>query len=92
MMLFFTQTTHAYWANSINVIQDSSQATVLIGSWDFDDGIPEWTPNPDEPYQAGDIVEYNGNFYVRTSRGGGPVGSMFAPDSFLGWLFWDPYD
>lgn len=90
IMLFFTQTTLAYWASDISGNSENTQAIVSIGTWDFDDGIPEWVSDPDEPYEEGDIVEYNGNLYIRNSRGGSNAGSLFPPDSFLGWIFWDP--
>lgn len=71
MMLFFTRTTHAYWSNSINTFQNNSQATILIGTWDFIE-----TFDPQEDYSIGDQFIYEDSIWIIT-------GSWFDPDKFL---------
>lgn len=82
--LTITEKTYAYWdSNNLTITNEY----ILIGNWIFGYEPVEWVNGGS--YDAGDIVIYNGNAYIRTNVGGGPIGGMFPPDSFLGWLFWD---
>jgi hypothetical protein len=82
-MLFFTQTTHAFWSSHIDGTQSNSQATITIGTWDFDDGIPVWEQGVS--YQQGQIVSFNGQLYIAL-RNNPPRG----PGQPGGWNFWSP--
>ena len=74
MVLFFTQTTHAYWANSINTVQINSQATILIGEWEFSIPIPNF--DPQEDYDVDDTFIYDNRVWIIT-------GSWFNGSNFL---------
>jgi predicted ribosomally synthesized peptide with SipW-like signal peptide len=88
IILLFIPPTYAYWSSSVSGNNSVVQGIITIGTWEQEEETAEWVSG--QTYQPGDVVEYNGNLYVRTSIGGGPVGGLFAPDSFLGWLFWSP--
>jgi hypothetical protein len=79
------QRVQAFWNEDVSYDQTQATASITIGAWlTFETWVEGGT------YEAGDIVEWNGNFYTRTSRGGTVVGGLFPPDSFLGWIFWEP--
>jgi signal peptidase I len=76
-------TTYAYW----NISNYSMTNSLTIGEWFY---APVWEPNPEEPYEEGDVVYWEGNYYVRTGKGKGNQNA--EPGNPGSWNFWDEQD
>jgi hypothetical protein len=82
VFISLTTVTYAWWDSSKEV----TQASILIGVWQTETNI--WQPN--EIYSEGDIVLWNGQLWVRNSRGSG---SNIEPNTAPpGRNFWIPLD
>jgi hypothetical protein len=69
-MLFFTQTTHAFWSSHIDGSQSNSQATIMTGAWDQ---FPILPLDPNTDYEEGDQFIYNDQVWTVVDVGD-PVG------------------
>ena len=76
LSLFTFPIAHAFWNNTIV----SESVTIEIGEWEF---IMEW--DPDRQYFEGEIVEFEGQLWIKTSDGGGTVQPSTRPP---GTNFW----
>lgn len=80
MAILSSKSSYTFWANNINVASSNENISLVIGTW-----ITEWENNI--YYEEGQIVLYEGNYYIATrddpKRGPGQPG---------GWNFWDPYN
>lgn len=85
--LLSIQNTYAFWTKDILSANDFLEVSIIIGEWDF---IIEWEESPEESYQEGQIVFYEGNYYIATKPN---VPNGISPDNHpASWVFWDPYN
>jgi hypothetical protein len=68
--------TYAYYNTNNKVIE----ITLNISS------VQTWNINKD--YSKGDIVLYNGTYYIATKRN---IPNFIYPEHFIGWVFWEIY-
>lgn len=85
-LIIISNTTYAYWAETVEGNSATAQASIVIGSWDTDYD-EEWVQG--ETYEPGDVVLWNGVYYVRNNI---LPNFNFQPDGFLGWLLWGEQD
>ena len=78
LLTFPAPKAHAFWGTILGSPATAS-AQILIGEWNQ---FPLW--QPDEEYTEGDIVYWEGQFWVRTRQAGG---SNVEPGSPAGWVF-----
>ena len=76
---------HAFWAENISYNQVSVTATVAVGDWLEFEAV-YWEPDPEENFQEGDVVFWEGEYYVRTKFA---RGLNVEPGGFLSWLVWN---
>ncbi len=83
LILFSLTQSYGFWMSNTTQIGSQSTVSILIGDW------PQfniWQPSPDDDYEEGDIVYWEGNYYVRTRRA---PNLNWEPGSFLGWIIWE---
>ena len=80
LFLSYTGVSYAYWNTKSYMIQNA----IALGDWTY---IPIWEPNPEEPYEEGDVVYWEGNYYVRTGKGKGNQNA--EPGKPGSWNFWE---
>jgi len=76
----YGQSVQAYWG-IVSGEANSVVATVTIGEW-----MDTWEADPIEPYEVGDVVFWEGVYYIRIVQAGN---SNVEPGSPAGWIFWD---
>jgi hypothetical protein len=86
LVLLFLMTlsqSYAFWSSGIQAASSIETVAIQIGYFDY---IPEWEPNPEQTYEEGDVVFWEGEYYVRNHRA---PNLNWEPGGFLGWILWD---
>lgn len=79
LFLSYIGVSYAYWNTKSYMIQNA----ITLGDWTY---IPVWEPDPEVPYEVGDIVYWEGNYYIKIKDAGN---ANIQPDSPAGWVLWE---
>ena len=75
----------AFW-DTLSVSANEASINITIGAWDFEEENLEWSP--DINYEVGDVVFFEGQFWIRTEEGPSFSPGTNPPNR----NFWDPLD
>ena len=63
VVVFATSGAYSYWVGTVEAPADSTKGvTIQAGTWQ--NQPKQWPPSPSNPLFPGDIVEYNGEYYL----------------------------